>query len=267
MSPFLARVTIFLLVVLEWAYGVTLSSLLRAEQEVLVWLDNEEEEDPPHHTDAETADAHSESDSSTTNKDTTTTTTTTTTNEKKKKEFMFGGCSSFMESNSGYPLKYKLNGTLVGRTKALSTNILYYNGYYYAYRMGQILMENTEVVARMKAMATKLKRAIRQRLWDEQRGLYGYFEDETGRHVVNNTEGLGMALVLLSEDFETNHRRRMIFSNTYRTELGLPSVWPRFDLGTDTEDDIHDYHHISERYHNGRIWPCKLPVWVATMIK
>ena len=41
---------------------------------------------------------------------------------------LFTGCSSFMESNSGYPDKYKKNGDLVGSTKALSTNMLYYNG-------------------------------------------------------------------------------------------------------------------------------------------
>src|SRR5688572_6447998 len=52
---------------------------------------------------------------------------------------LFRGCSSFMESNSGYPFRFHHNGAKVGRTKALSTNLLYHRGYTLAARMAQIV--------------------------------------------------------------------------------------------------------------------------------
>jgi len=193
---------------LEWAYETTVNSLLRAEQQVLV-PGNENENDGLG---------------------------------------LFGGCSSFMESNSGYPKKYRENGDLVGKTKALSTNILYYNGYHYAYKMGTILMENSQTVADLKRRSKELKKSIRDRLWIEDKGSYAYFEDEDGR-LVDQTEGLGVALAMLSEDFESEHRIRMLLEKTHRTEVGIPSLWPRFDLGKIQGEDI------SQWYHNGRIWP------------
>ena len=170
---------------------------------------------------------------------------------------LFGGSSSFMGSNSGYPNKYKDNGGLVGKTKALSTNILYYNGYHYAYKMGTILMENNQIVNSLKDRSKSLKNNIRERLWMEEKGSYAYFEDEDGK-LVEQMEGLGVALAMLSEDFESDHRIRMIFDNFHRTKLGIPSLWPRYDENKDdyTKDkDEEDL--ISERYHYGRIWPCK----------
>lgn len=168
------------------------------------------------------------------------------------KDRLFGGCSSFMESNSGYPKEYKLNGTKVANTKALSTNILYYNGYYYAYQMGKLLMEHSETVNTLKDRAKLLKKTIRNRLWMENKGLYAYFEDEEGE-LVPQTEGLGVSLAMMSDEFETEHRVQMILKKTHRTELGIPSLWPRFDLGDYSNDD----NDIAQRYHNGRIWPCE----------
>jgi hypothetical protein len=160
---------------------------------------------------------------------------------------LFGGSSSFMGSNSGYPKKYKDNGELVRKTKALSTNILYYNGYHYAYKMGTILMENNQIVNSLKERSKSLKKTIRERLWIEEKGLYAYFEDENGV-LVEKTEGLGVVLALLSDDFESEHRIQMLFENVHRTELGIPSLWPRFD----DNDDL-----TSGQDHNGRIWPCE----------
>jgi hypothetical protein len=143
---------------------------------------------------------------------------------------LFGGSSSYMESNSGYSEKYKDNWELVGKTKALSTNILYYNGYYYAYKMGTILMENSQLVNSLKARSEALKLTIRERLWTEEKGAYAHFEDEEG-NLVNQTEGLGLALAMLSERFESHHRIALMFGN----------------------DNL-----ISEGFRNGRVWPCKL---------
>lgn len=173
-----------------------------------------------------------------------------------KRHGLFRGCSSFMESNSGYPAKYALNGELVGKTRALSTNMLYWNGYHLASRMGEILMANSELVGHLAHQADKLKDEIRNRLWQEEKGYYAYFEDENDE-LVPQMEGLGEALVLLSEEFEeSGHRIRSILDHTYRTEIGIPSLWPRFEHeGDGPEMSLHDDDHISERYHNGRVWP------------
>jgi len=62
---------------------------------------------------------------------------------------LFKGCSSFMESNSGYPARYRGDGWLVGQTKALSTNVLYYNGYKLGAMMGRFptLVEHAVMIA------------------------------------------------------------------------------------------------------------------------
>lgn len=206
---------------LEWAHRRTVASLLRAEADALV-----------------DGDGHP---------------TTFLTHG-----CLFTGCSSFMESNSGYPDKYAFFGNLVGRTKALSTNILYYNGYAYAYKMGAILRKHGRKLGKdgwhletFRDRAKMLRNTIRERLWMEEKGLYGYFEDEAGK-VVEQTEGLGIALALLSEGFETdNNRIRRILNSIHRTPVGIASLWPPFDLGTDGNPDIALW------YHNGRIWPCE----------
>jgi hypothetical protein len=55
---------------------------------------------------------------------------------------LFGGCASFMESNSAYPLRYANNHSILVKTSALSTNALYYRGYLVAAQMAQVLGRN-----------------------------------------------------------------------------------------------------------------------------
>ena len=50
---------------------------------------------------------------------------------------LFSGCSTFMESNSGYPKTYAMKGPMIAKTYALSTNLLYYRGYKIAARRPQ----------------------------------------------------------------------------------------------------------------------------------
>ena len=156
---------------------------------------------------------------------------------------LFLGCSSFMESNSGYPLKYKNNGMLVGLTKALSTNLLYYNGYKLAVSMAKVLLEEKpskdpkslyltdETIQDLTKRGNDLKQSIRHRFWMEDKGYYAYVLDEYDEFIPQ-MEGLGLALVLLSDDFEdSNQRARSILNNTYSTNIGIPCLWPQFDHG------------------------------------
>ena len=77
---------------------------------------------------------------------------------------LFMGCSSFLESNSGYPEKYMNDGELVGRTKALSTNMLYYSGYNLASKMARELgIADQTIIQDLEDKAKLLKATIQKR--------------------------------------------------------------------------------------------------------
>ena len=164
---------------------------------------------------------------------------------------LFTGCSSFMESCSGYPRKYcdanrGRPGELVAKTKALSTNALYFSAYKIAAYMGRELgVDEGEYITYWDS-AEMLRHAIRRHLWLDEKGYYAYFMDENNK-LVDNFEGLGEAFVLL-DGIERNHNRiSSIFANVTMGKNGLPCLWPQFDHTHPT--DIFHY------YHNGRIWP------------
>lgn len=173
---------------------------------------------------------------------------------------LFKGCSSFMESCSGYPTKYCTDGDypgdLVAQTKALSTNALYYSGYMIAALMGRELgVEEGEYIT-FWDNAEMLRHAIRRRLWSKEKGYYAYFLDENDE-LMTQFEGLGEAFVLL--DIERNHARiNSMFANVTLGKYGLPCLWPQFDHGTDSaanNDDTDPTANIFSWYHNGQIWP------------
>ena len=160
---------------------------------------------------------------------------------------LFKGCSSFLESNSGYPEKYMDDGELVGKTKALSTNMLYYAGYNLAAKMGKELEIDHKHINTLEDKAISLKAAIQKRLWSEEKNNYAYFEDENGI-LVNNNEGLGSSLALL--DFNDEERNAAMLKSTYTTEYGIPCLWPQFP-----HTPGFFQFRIARHYHNGRIWP------------
>jgi len=107
---------------------------------------------------------------------------------------LFRGCSSFMESNSGYPKDYAMKGERVGKTCALSTCLLYYRGYQVAEFAGKALGED---VRSFRDKAAKLKQAINAHFWQADKGYYAYFIDDAG--VANpRMEGLGEAFAILT---------------------------------------------------------------------
>jgi len=164
---------------------------------------------------------------------------------------LFLGCSSFMESNSGYPAKYRGNGKLVGKTKALSTNLLHFAGYHLGAKMAKELGKGETEIEEHKKKAEHLRDKIRSRMWSPEHGYYSYVEDENNE-LLPQMEGLGESLALL-DDFETDTQRvNSIFESTHRTERGLPCLWPQFTL---IVSGIFDY------YHNGRIWPFVQGYW------
>lgn len=166
---------------------------------------------------------------------------------------LFRGCSSFLESNSGYPEKYKFDGGLVGKTKALSTNMLYYSGYKLAAKMGTELGLAGEPIQELEDKARLLKASIQRRLWSPSNNNYAYFEDENGM-LVETAEGLGISLALL--DFEDDERNDMILESTHTTEHGVACLWPPFNYSADVWE-----WKISNHYHNGRLWPFVQGYW------
>ena len=90
---------------------------------------------------------------------------------------LFRGCSSFMESNSGYPKQYAMKGDMIAKTCALSTCLLYYRGYVVAAQAGALLGEDTRP---LREKAARLKKAINARFWLPEKGYYAYFLDENG---------------------------------------------------------------------------------------
>ena len=159
---------------------------------------------------------------------------------------LFRGCSSFMESNSGYPAKYHHRGDLVGMTKALSTNALYYSGYSIAAGMARELGKEEEIIQQYEARAIRLRESIRSHLWLGEKGYYSYVMDENNT-LLSNFEGLGEALVLMDGIETDTGRIQSIFDNVKQQRYGLPCLWPPFDLKASE--------HIAQYYHNGRLWP------------
>jgi glycogen debranching enzyme len=171
---------------------------------------------------------------------------------------LFRGCSSFMESNSGYPKDYAMKGDRVGKTCALSTCLLYYRGYLVAAEAGRALGED---VRPLRAKAAKLKTAINARFWQPEKGYYAYFIDETGTPNPR-MEGLGEAFAILT-GVAGERRARQILSNTPTTPWGFPCLWPQFEEWRDYSRDFAHY------YHNGMIWPFVEGywAWAATEMK
>ena len=171
---------------------------------------------------------------------------------------LFRGCSSFMESNSGYPKDYAMKGERVGKTCALSTCLLYYRGYLVAAEAGQALGED---VKSLREKAAKLKQAINEHFWQPDKGYYGYFIDETGA-LNPRMEGLGEAFAILTGVADAK-KANQILKNTPTTPWGFPCLWPQFEEWRDYKRDFAHY------YHNGMIWPFVEGywAWAATDMK
>ncbi len=162
---------------------------------------------------------------------------------------LFRGCSSFMESNSGYPFRFHHNGARVGRTKALSTNLLYHRGYTLAARMAEIVGDDPEPLT---AKALKLREAINHRLWVPGKANYAYYENEH-RHPSSRTEGLGVALAVLW-GVADDEKAEAVLSNTHISAHGIPCLWPRYLAWLWHFND-------ANYYHNGMVWPFVQAYW------
>ena len=165
---------------------------------------------------------------------------------------LFGGCSTFMESNSGYPKPYAMKGPMIAKTKALSTNLLYYRGYLVAARLAQLLGEDA---APWQAKADALKAALNQRLWLPKKGYYAYYLDADGQ-LEERMEGCGEAFAILYGVADKD-KAQSILKQTPTAPCGFPCLWPQFPEWL----TIKNKKHTAEYYHNGMIWPFVEGYW------
>jgi hypothetical protein len=165
---------------------------------------------------------------------------------------LFGGCSTFMESNSGYPKKYAMHGPMIAKTKALSTNLLYYRGYLVAARLAQLLGENP---APWQTKADALKAAINAKLWLPKKGYYAYFLDADGQ-LDERMEGCGEAFAILYRVADAK-QAESILKKTPVAPCGFPCLWPQYPEWI----NIKNKKATADYYHNGMIWPFVEGYW------
>ena len=165
---------------------------------------------------------------------------------------LFGGCSTFMESNSGYPKPYAMQGPKIAKTKALSTNLLYYRGYLVAARLAQLLGADA---APWQTKAEALKVAINQRLWMPTKGYYAYFLDADGQ-LDGRMEGCGEAFAILYGVADAE-KAQSILQKTPTAPCGFPCLWPQYPEWI----KIKNKKATADFYHNGMIWPFVQGYW------
>jgi glycogen debranching enzyme len=163
---------------------------------------------------------------------------------------LFGGCSTFMESNSGYPGPYAMHGPMIAKTYALSTNLLYYRGYRVAAWAAAALGEDAQP---FEEKAAALKKSINDRLWMPDKGYYAYFMDAQGQ-LQPRMEGTGEAFAILYQVADAD-KARQILRNTPVTAWGIPCLWPQYPEWKDYRK------HFALYYHNGMIWPFVQGYW------
>jgi hypothetical protein len=163
---------------------------------------------------------------------------------------LFGGCSTFMESNSGYPKKYAMQGPMIAKTHALSTNVLYYRGYVVAGRLAELLGEESKP---LQEKAAKLAKAVNGRFWMPEEGYYAYFVDAEG-NLDRRMEGTGESLAILYGVADAA-KADSILRRTPQTAWGVPCLWPQYPEWMDYKK------HFAQFYHNGMIWPFVQGYW------
>jgi len=186
---------------------------------------------------------------------------------------LFRGCSSFMESNSGYPKDFAnnqnytdLTKNAVGNSKCGSTNMLYYHAYVIADSMAKLLGKSQATLDTLNQKALMLKTAINKQLWNASKGYYYYIKEANGTKLDRN-EGLADAFAVLY-DIADSTMKQSILNNTIPSAWGTVCQYPQdadwecYKTGCPTAQDA-DY------YHTGMIWPFVqgYVAWAATKIK
>jgi glycogen debranching enzyme len=179
---------------------------------------------------------------------------------------LFRGAPCYADGISAYPLRYSNTKPWhdihfwprcnpdqahpVGEgvpIRSLSGNALYAHAYSLLPEMAVAL--GREIDPQWQTKAEALKRNINSRLWQEDEGLYRYFEDH--REGSDLREGMGHAFALLF-DIADGPRGERILASMHTSPAGIPCLFP-----------------VMERYlrdghvgrHNGTVWPPIQALW------
>jgi len=125
-------------------------------------------------------------------------------------------------------------------SKALSTNVVYYQALNLAAKLARE-QKDAQQASRYEGWARDLKRAINERLWLEDEGMYSSL---TAGHLDNaplhKFDWLGQALAITS-GVASEERARSILARYPHGPMGAPVIWPQ-QIGAPV-------------YHNRAIWP------------
>jgi Amylo-alpha-1,6-glucosidase len=187
---------------------------------------------------------------------------------------LYRGCSSFMESNSGYPQPFQgnqnysnLSAPAVGNTKCGSTNMLYYHAWIVADSMAKLLGKSQATQDTLSVRASTIKNAINKQLWNASKGYYYYIKYQDGKTFLDRNEGLADAFAILY-DIADSAKKVSILANTIPSAWGVMCQYPQdpnwecYKTGCPVGQDA-DY------YHTGMIWPFVQGyyAWAASKMK
>ncbi|HVX43184.1 MAG TPA: glycosyl hydrolase family 65 protein [Mycobacteriales bacterium] len=163
---------------------------------------------------------------------------------------LYAGGALMQDGISGYPQppnepgrnsSFVLDYPAARELMCLSTNALYSGAHRSLAAMATRLGADPEPFT---AAADELVRAVNDRLWIEETGLYGYFLHADGE-IDRHQEAAGLALAVTFGVADADQRERVL-SGIHRERYGVVNVWP----------------HFPERYsderpgrHNGICWP------------
>ena len=135
----------------------------------------------------------------------------------------------------------------------LSTNCLYYYSYVLADKMGCELGLKEKYTGK----ALKMKNAINNTFWNEEKGTYDYICDNFGG--CESQEGLGISFAILF-GVADNDKVKKIIKNHKTTEYGIPCVYPSFPR-YNTPDGM------EFGRHSGTVWPHVQGFWADAVLK
>jgi hypothetical protein len=184
---------------------------------------------------------------------------------------LFKGCSSFMESNSGYPQDFASQKTIlpnqnsVGNSKAGSTNMLHYIAYVNAAKMATYLKKPADTITYLNNKAAALKNAINTQLWNPDSGYYYYYKGYDGKKNTNN-EGLADAFAILF-DIADSAKKASILAKTKPTQWGYVCQYPQYPAWCSYKTNVNAS--SASYYHNYMVWPFVngFYAWAAAKMK
>ena len=177
---------------------------------------------------------------------------------------LFQGPAFFADGIAAYPepeydatngSSFVLDHRYTGEMMALSTNCVYYAAYRDAARMASELKRPSSEAAAFDAAANALKTAINARLWNTEKGIYGYFVHGAGPlegRRDETEEGIGLSYAILFGVADAK-QTQSILKTAHVTSHGITTQWPHFARFSEEKPGRH----------NVSVWPLVNGMWAT----